>query len=454
MKPDEFFPCPLCKTNSPLFFSHTHSCPHCNLIFKSPKIFLSNEAESARYRTHQNVENDPGYINFLNRLAIPLKKYLKKSDHQLDYGCGPFSQLSKNLEAFVASNTVYDPLFFPDNKVIEKQYEVVTCTEVVEHFKDAERDWEKLLAVVKPQGILGIMTQFYPDQHTYKDWWYKNDPTHVDFYHEKTLTFLAKKYQLNILYNDHHSVAIFKKKLNSAEIFPKETYCYTCYRMQKNCLCHLMKPFDSKIQFVILIHPMEAKKEKLGTARITKAIIKNTKLIMGIDFTNDSEVNAMILDANNKCFVLYPGESAVNVSSSDVSPLKEDKNIIIFVIDGTWPCAKKMMKLSINLQHLPRVSFTNTNPSRFEIKEQPADFCLSTLESIHFFLSECERRGLMELHHAHQNLLDVFQAMIDFQIKCASDPNVPTYRKGARGYSKKSERVKSKKWEKRKIVLY
>jgi DTW domain-containing protein YfiP len=212
-----------------------------------------------------------------------------------------------------------------------------------------------------------------------------------------------------------------------------------------------MKPFDTKIQFVILIHPMEAKKEKMGTGRMTRAILKNSKLIMGIDFTNDDEVNAIIKNPENSCFILYPGVDAINVTSGDVSRL-ENKNIIVFVIDGTWPCAKKMMKLSKNLHNLPRVSFTATHTSIFEIKEQPADYCLSTIESIHFFLSECERRGLEKLDNIHQNLLDVFKAMVDFQIKCANDPTLPTYTKGPRGYSKKEERVKAKKWEKRKIV--
>jgi DTW domain-containing protein YfiP len=197
---------------------------------------------------------------------------------------------------------------------------------------------------------------------------------------------------------------------------------------------------------------MEAKKEKLGTGRLTKAILLNSKLIMGVDFTENNEVNEIINNPLNSCFLLYPGDNALNVSTDDITPLKENKNIVIFVLDGTWPCAKKMMRLSTNLHQIPRVSFSNTHQSIFEIKEQPADFCLSTIESIHFLLSECERRGVMKLNSLHDNLLDVFKAMIAFQIKCASDPNVPTFRTGARGYSLKSERVKAKKWLTRKIV--
>jgi DTW domain-containing protein YfiP len=213
-----------------------------------------------------------------------------------------------------------------------------------------------------------------------------------------------------------------------------------------------MKPFDTEIQFVILIHPMEAKKEKLGTGRMTKAILKNSKLIMGIDFSENDEVNLLINNPENSCYVLYPGDNAINITTDDIAPLS-NKKITIFVIDGTWPCAKKMMKLSTNLHTLPRISFTANHQSIFEIKQQPADFCLSTIESIHFLLSECERRGLLTLNNAHQNMLDVFKAMIDFQLKCASDPNIPSFRTGARGYKKKEARIRSKKWETRKIIL-
>jgi hypothetical protein len=184
------------------------------LVFKSVELHLSKEAEDKRYQTHQNSNQDQGYIDFLNKLAIPLKDFVKNEDSHLDYGCGPYSQLSKILEPVVASSEVFDPLFFPSKEIVKEQYDVVTCTEVAEHFKYAAVDWEQLLSTVKPLGILGIMTQFYKDEINYKEWWYKNDPTHVVFYRQETLDYLTKKYQLKVLYNDHRSVIIFQNEKN------------------------------------------------------------------------------------------------------------------------------------------------------------------------------------------------------------------------------------------------
>jgi DTW domain-containing protein YfiP len=250
-----------------------------------------------------------------------------------------------------------------------------------------------------------------------------------------------------------------KKQELSASIatYKREDFCFKCFRLQTNCLCHMIKAFETRTRFVLLMHPMEAKKEKMGTGRISIACLKNSEMITGIDFSEDEIVNSMINDPKNYCMVLYPGDHSLNISRDDVSPLlevteKEGKQLIVFLIDGTWPCAKKMMKLSTNIHTLPRVSFTANHESIFAIKEQPAEFCLSTLESIHFFLSESERRGLECLKGVQDNMIDVFKEMIDFQMKCALNPSLSSYRKKSGGYSKKEERTKSKKFGTRRII--
>jgi len=252
---------------------------------------------------------------------------------------------------------------------------------------------------------------------------------------------------------------IKKERLDALEAqkHKREEFCYTCFRLQTNCLCHLIKPFMTDFHFVILIHPMEAKKEKMGTGKISRASLLNSSMIMGVDFTEDSEVNDLIKNPDNHCMVMYPGNSAINVTEGDVKPLldlkTQGKKLVIFLIDGTWPCAKKMMRLSKNLHSLPRISFTAHHKSIFEIKEQPADYCLSTLESIQFFIQECNRRGLESTDKQEDQMLEVFKAMIAFQIKCAEDPTLNTYRKRPGGFTKKEDRIRAKKWLYRNIVL-
>ena len=250
---------------------------------------------------------------------------------------------------------------------------------------------------------------------------------------------------------------IKEEKLKSEIKFPREDFCFQCVRLKTNCLCPLIHPFRTDIFFVLLLHPMEAKKEKMGTGKLSRLSLMNSHIIIGVDFSAIVEVNNLLNDARNYCMILYPGKNALNISEDDPLPLFEQKRkglrLVVFLIDGTWPCAKKMMRQSKNIQILPRVSFTSRNTSIFEIKEQPADFCLSTIESIHFFIKECNRVGLENTGGLENQMICVFKAMIDFQIKCSLDPNLSSYTKGELGYSKKEDRIRPKKWLTRNIVL-
>lgn len=212
--------------------------------------------------------------------------------------------------------------------------------------------------------------------------------------------------------------------------FEQRKKCFTCYRPGKFCVCEHLKPISINSKIVILIHPMEAKKEKLGTGRITKASINNSEIIMGIDFTEDRRVNALIADPQYHAMVLYPGDDALNIThatDSDVEIFKEKKPLI-FVIDGTWPCAKKMMTLSQNINTLPRISFETDRISQFLIKHQPHKLALSTIESVHVLIQDMAKKGVETLNGDEDAMIATFKAMVTKQIEVASDPNTPSYR--------------------------
>lgn len=202
--------CLLCHTNSTLLVRDVFLCDCCELVFKNPLLHYNSLQDLKRYATHQNNEMDQGYVDFLNELLIPLGQFVPVSFSALDYGCGPGPTLSLLLSKIGGVVENYDPLFFPIKELLEKKYDVVSCTEVVEHFKNPEADWTELVGLLKPGGLLGIKTLLFGPTIDYKSWWYKNDPTHTVFYQEETLKFLAEKFNLEIIFNDKKSVIIFK----------------------------------------------------------------------------------------------------------------------------------------------------------------------------------------------------------------------------------------------------
>ena len=96
-----------------------------------------------------------------------------------------------------------------------------------------------------------------------------------------------------------------------------------------------------------------------------------------------------------------------------------------------------MLRVSPTLQRLPRIMFTAAAPSRFVIKQQPHEACLSTLEATHELLVALERCGLDRYPQPDQ-LLNLFGQMQDFQIRCAQDPDRAGYRRAP--YSAPDER--------------
>jgi DTW domain-containing protein YfiP len=192
--------------------------------------------------------------------------------------------------------------------------------------------------------------------------------------------------------------------------------CYTCFRAKKNCLCRSIKPFATRMRFVILMHTKEAKKQKTGTARLAKLCLKNAELLIGTDFTRDERVNALLGDPAYCPFVLYPGPEAVNLKTPGTGLAAEGKTLLVFVIDGTWECARRLLNRSKNIRALPRLSFSRGYTSQFAIKRQPREHCISTIEAIYYLCAEAEEAGYEKLNARSENLMVVFKKLVASQI--------------------------------------
>jgi SAM-dependent methyltransferase len=166
-------------------------CDRCEATFLFPEQRPSIEAERAEYALHQNAEGDAGYRAFLARVATPLLQRLPPGCHGLDYGCGPGPVLAGMLREAGHTVVLYDPLFHPDSAALDTTYDFITCTEVAEHFHDPAAEFRRLDGLLRPGGWLALMTRFQTDDARFANWHYRRDPTHVVFYREATLRWLA-----------------------------------------------------------------------------------------------------------------------------------------------------------------------------------------------------------------------------------------------------------------------
>lgn len=200
--------------------------------------------------------------------------------------------------------------------------------------------------------------------------------------------------------------------------------CYNCYRPKSSCMCSHVHQIDTKTKFIVLMHPKEFKKVKNGTGHLTHLSLKNSKLFIGVDFTSHKEINEIISTCQS--YILYPSKDAINISKQNLHVDRTSENkreTAIFIIDSTWSCSLKMLRDSKNLQSLDHISFDSTKLSQFKIKEQPKDYCLSTIESTLTVLELLNRWDIESLNNSDfDEFLNPFHKMIEYQMTFIEDP--------------------------------
>ncbi len=196
-------------------------CSRCSATFLTAHQLPSADIEFTHYQTHENTVDDPGYRAFLARLATPLLERLPPRQSGLDYGCGPGPALAAMLREAGHLMALYDPFFARHSNTLKQKYDFITCTEVAEHFHEPAEEFRRLNAMLRPNGLLGLMTKFQTDDTRFANWHYRRDPTHVVFYRPDTLKALAE--DLNwICEIPAPDVAIFQKNEYSASMNHKK----------------------------------------------------------------------------------------------------------------------------------------------------------------------------------------------------------------------------------------
>ena len=250
---------------------------------------------------------------------------------------------------------------------------------------------------------------------------------------------------------DYHLKKNISKNAIKLEYKGHRKLCYQCLRPTKSCFCHSITPFQTDVDIRILMHPMESK-EHVGTGRLANICLSHSKIHVGIKFDQNIEIQQLLNDPNIECMVLYPGDQSHNISKRSLPQKDIINKRVIFVIDATWPHAKLMMRENKQLHSLPRISFDPPGTSKFTIKHQPSKYCLCTIESLFHLIDGLNKQGHEELKNEHDELLVTLTKLVDYQIACAKNPALSSYRaKGS--YKSPEQRTVSGKWQSRAICF-
>jgi SAM-dependent methyltransferase len=199
--------CPMCGASDTFVFHkgkrrEYFRCRVCSLVFVSPDYILSAVEEKRRYDLHQNSPEDEGYRRFLGRMFDPMVKHLSKGSRGLDFGSGPGPALAAMFEEAGHRVALYDLYYAKDKLVFEDKYDFITATEVVEHLQNPLKELDRLWSILKPGGLLGIMTKLVSNPEAFASWHYKQDMTHISFFSKKTCIWLAARWKAKVEFID------------------------------------------------------------------------------------------------------------------------------------------------------------------------------------------------------------------------------------------------------------
>ncbi|MCV5665357.1 DTW domain-containing protein, partial [Escherichia coli] len=74
--------------------------------------------------------------------------------------------------------------------------------------------------------------------------------------------------------------------------------------------------------------------------------------LIGEDFSDDAQLNALLTDKAYQHFILYPSEQSQCLSDIACTESERTRKTRLILLDGTWKKAYKMWQLSTNLHAL------------------------------------------------------------------------------------------------------
>lgn len=190
--------CRLCSQPT-RFFSIARNKPYeqcvsCGSVMMSEAFLPSADTEKTLYLQHNNDVTDAGYQKFVSPIIEAVLQSHSVGQTGLDFGCGTGPVITTILREKGFELKLFDPFFHNNTSALEEQYDFIVSCEVIEHFHQPDTVFRQLRALLKPGGKLYCMTLCYDEQIDFTNWHYKNDPTHVFFYHLNSLAIIRDRY--------------------------------------------------------------------------------------------------------------------------------------------------------------------------------------------------------------------------------------------------------------------
>ncbi len=167
----------------------------------------------------------------------------------------------------------------------------------------------------------------------------------------------------------------------------KRISCPKCLRPKRSCLCDLVTVVDNHIPVQLLQHPKESQHPK-GSATLLQLSLSRINIRTGEQFP---ELVQTLADSPFQDVLLYPPDVESKHSTVLNREVQDERPLRLWLLDGTWRKAYKILQLNPALQALPRFTPNAQQQGQYQIRKAPKEGQLSTLEACCHALGELEQ---------------------------------------------------------------
>ena len=173
--------------------------------------------------------------------------------------------------------------------------------------------------------------------------------------------------------------------------------CYDCFKPACTCICDLVSRVLNRTAVTILQHPRE-RNHPIGTVRFAQLGLSRLQVVVH----GPNEGPAPVINTLPPGTALLYPEGQGEVLPTGVKPPH------LLVLDGTWHHARKLFQANPSLATLPRFALPAGHRSRYQIRSEPAEHCLSSIEAIVLALKSIEpdTQGFDGLLSASDRMID------------------------------------------------
>jgi len=203
----------------------------------------------------------------------------------------------------------------------------------------------------------------------------------------------------------------FVQKINEVQITRAMPNCLRCGLPEKVCICSCiseLKHQELKINLHVLLHEKELSRNT-NTSRLMDFIFDH-----GVSYylwerkSPPQDLMKIIESDTESIYLLYPEDASSKVYTPQevISYNKRnDTNIHVLILDGTWQEARKMLNRSDYLKKLPRLKIDVQITSGFKLRRNQESGNLCTSEAVYHALKQL---GDLESGEKLQSLTDLF----------------------------------------------